>query len=234
MARAGLTVERIVEAAAGMADTEGLDKVTLSALARHFGVKDASLYSHLRNLAELRTRLALLGAREMNDRIGSAVAGRAGKDAMVAFAHAYRDYALAHPGRYAAGQLPPGQADPDLVAGSPEPHRGVELTYGMLRGYGLSEPGLTDAGRLLRSTLHGYVHLQTSGGFGHPRAVDASFARTLDALHLTLANWPGPPAQPDPDTPHPDTPPGPYETEQYETERHETEPHHDGEGPAHD
>lgn len=205
MARAGLTVERIVEAAAVMADADGVDKVTLSALARHFGVKDASLYSHLRNLAELRTRVALLGARGMNDRIAAAVAGRAGKDAMVAFAHAYRDYALAHPGRYAAGQFPPDQADPAVVAASDEPRRSVDLTYGMLRGYGLAEPDLTDAGRLLRSTFHGYVHLQTSGGFGHPRAVDASFARTLEALHRTLTNWPSTPE------PHPEAESRPHD-----------------------
>ncbi|MFI8963148.1 TetR/AcrR family transcriptional regulator [Streptomyces sp. NPDC053493] len=186
MVRAGITVERLVRAAAELADEDGYEKVTVSALARRFGVKDASLYSHIRNLRDLRVRLALLASGEMNDAIGAAVAGRSGKDALVAFADAYRDYALAHPGRYAATQQ---RIDADEITDTAVLVRAVELTYGMLRGYGLAEPDLTDAGRLLRSTFHGYIHLELSGGFAHSRPVAASWARSLDALHHLLENW---------------------------------------------
>lgn len=187
MARAGLTAARLTEAAAELADEAGLDKVTLSALARRFGVKDASLYAHVKNVRDLRVRLALQAADEMTERIAAAVAGRAGKDALVAFAYAYRAYALEHPGRYAATQL---RFAPEEVADSAGLRRGVELTYGMLRGYGLSEPDLTDAGRLLRSTFHGFIHLELGEGFGHPRDVADTWARSLDALHVLLENWP--------------------------------------------
>ncbi|MEW2035040.1 WHG domain-containing protein [Streptomyces roseifaciens] len=193
MVRAGLTVARLTDAAAVMADEAGLEKVTVSALARHFGVKDASLYSHVKNLRELRVRIALLGSAEMTERIAAAVAGRAGKDALIAFADAYRAYALAHPGRYAATQM---QLAPEEVADSIGFRRSVELTYGMLRGYGLTEPDLTDAGRLLRSTFHGYIHLELSGGFGHSRPVQESWARGLEALHVLLEQWPSGPSGP--------------------------------------
>jgi AcrR family transcriptional regulator len=187
MARVGLTAARLTEAAAELADEAGLDKVTLSALARRFGVKDASLYAHVKNLRDLRVRVALQASEEMTDRIAAAVAGRAGKDALVAFADAYRDYALQHPGRYAATQM---QFDPTEVGDSLGLRRSVELTYGMLRAYGLTEPDLTDAGRLLRSAFHGYVHLELGGGFGHSRDVQDSWSRSLDALHVLLENWP--------------------------------------------
>ncbi|XIE79362.1 TetR/AcrR family transcriptional regulator [Streptomyces sp. SBR177] len=186
MVRAGITTERLVAAAAELADESGLDKVTLSALARRFGVKDASLYAHIRNLRELRVRLALLASHEMNEAIGAAVAGRSGRDALVGFADAYRDYALAHPGRYAASQQ---RIEPAEVEDTTVLLRAVELTYGMLRGYGLAEPELTDAARLLRATFHGYVHLELGGGFQHTRPVAASWARSLDALHHLLENW---------------------------------------------
>jgi AcrR family transcriptional regulator len=187
MARAGLSAARLTEAAADMADEAGIYAVTLSALARRFGVRDASLYSHVRNLRDLRLRVALLASEELAERIAAAVAGRAGKDALVAFADAYRDYALAHPGRYAAMQL---RFDPEETADSAGSRRGVDLTYGMLRGYGLTDPDLTDAARLLRSTFHGYVHLELGGGFDHPREVRASWSRSLDALHALLERWP--------------------------------------------
>ncbi|MGA5448591.1 TetR/AcrR family transcriptional regulator [Streptomyces umbrinus] len=187
MARAGITADRLVEAAADLADEVGFEGVTLSALARRFGVKDASLYSHVRSLHDLRTRVALLAGGEMIDRISTAVAGRAGKDALAAFADAYRAYALERPGRYAATQI---RIDQSLVAASPAFARTTEVTYGMLRAYGLEEPDLTDAVRLLRSTFHGYCALEASGGFGAPRDVQASWNRTIDALHVLLENWP--------------------------------------------
>lgn len=187
MARAGLTVDRLVAAAADLADEVGFEGVSLSALARHFGVKDASLYSHVRNLNDLRTRLALHAGGELIDRIAVAVAGRAGKDALAAFAGAYRAYALDHPGRYAATQI---RIDQDLIADSPAMRRTAEITYGMLRAYGLDEPDLTDAVRLLRSTFHGYCALESAGGFGAARDVQVSWDKAVDALHLALTHWP--------------------------------------------
>ncbi|MEU3505425.1 WHG domain-containing protein [Streptomyces hundungensis] len=187
MVRVGLTAERLAAAGAELADDVGFEGLTVSALARRFGVKDASLYSHIKNLRELRQRVTLYAAGEFIDSIAAAVAGRAGKDALVAFADAYRAYALAHPGRYAATQH---QVDPELLAGSTVMARTADTTYGMLRAYGLTEPDLTDAVRLLRSTFHGYISLEAEGGFGHPREVQRSWERGVQALHILLEHWP--------------------------------------------
>ncbi|MFF5532236.1 TetR/AcrR family transcriptional regulator [Streptomyces cinerochromogenes] len=187
MARAGLSAERVVAGAAELADEAGFENLSVSALARRFGVKDASLYSHVRNLQDLRTRLALYAGGELIDRIAAAVAGRAGKEALTAFAGAYRDYALEHPGRYAATQI---RVDQALIADAPALRRTAQITYGMLRAYGLQEPDLTDAVRLLRSTFHGYCVLESAGGFGADRDVRASWDKAVDALHLALTHWP--------------------------------------------
>ncbi|GAB4586010.1 TetR/AcrR family transcriptional regulator [Nocardia sp. IFM 10818] len=185
--RAGLTAERITRVAAELADDIGFDNVTLAAVAKKFGVKDPSLYSHVRNVRDLRTRVALLATGEMADRIAAAVAGRSGKDALIAFANAYRDYAREFPGRYAASQ---SGIDPAAAADSPAAQRSIELTAAMLRAYDLHEAAMIDASRLLRSTFHGYATLETSGGFAHSRATDSSWPRILDALHLLLLQWP--------------------------------------------
>ncbi|MGI5429494.1 TetR/AcrR family transcriptional regulator [Streptomyces sp. CA-179760] len=195
MPRAGLTPDRLVAAAADLADEAGFERVTLSALARRFGVKDASLYTHVRNLKDLRARLALFAGGEMIDRIAAAVEGREpGRDTLAAFAGAYRAYALEHPGRYAATQIP---VDQDLLGDSPAMRRTADVTYGMLRAYGLEEPDLTDAVRLLRSTFHGYCALESNGAFGAPRDVQASWDRAIDALHALLRNWPREERNPD-------------------------------------
>ncbi|MVU77645.1 TetR family transcriptional regulator [Nocardia sp. ET3-3] len=182
-----MSTERVVQGAAELADEIGFEKVTLSAVARRFGVKDPSLYVHVRNLHDLRVRVALLASAELNDRIGAAVAGRAGKDALVAFAGAYREYVLEFPERYAATQI---RMDPAEVAGEPALVRSIELTAAILRGYGLAEPEGLDAARLLRSTFHGFATLESAGGFAHSRAPGDSWPHIVDALHQTLSNWP--------------------------------------------
>lgn len=189
MVRAGLTAGRVTLAGAELADEVGLDRVTMSQVARRLGVKDASLYAHVRNLEDLRGRIALLAADEKTIRIAEAASGLACKDALVAFADAWRAYAHEHPGRYAATQTPI-RIDPELAAAAAGPRRAMELTYGMLRGYGLAEPDLTDAVRLLRSTFHGFVSLEAAGGFAHERSPQQSWVRALDALHTLLEHWP--------------------------------------------
>lgn len=189
MARAGLSAERLTRAAAELADEVGFENVTVSALARRFGVKDASLYSHVKNVQDLRARVAVLALAELADRAADALAGRAGKDALVAFAGAYRAYAKEHPGRYTAARL---RLDPETAAASAA-GRHAEMMRAILRGYDLAEPDQTDAVRLLGSVFHGYVSLEEAGGFDHSRAardVDASWHRTMDAVDALLRNWP--------------------------------------------
>ncbi|MGP3919922.1 TetR/AcrR family transcriptional regulator [Nonomuraea sp. 10N515B] len=185
MAREGITGERLTRTAAELADEIGFDKLTGSAVARRLGVKDPSLYAHIRNARELKVRVALLALEELADVAAAALAGRAGKDALVAFANAYRDYAKQHPGRYAAARF---ELDPETAATSAGP-RHTEMMRAILRGYDLPEPDQTDAVRFLGSTFHGYVSLEMAGGFRHtPRDADASWAWALDTLDFALRN----------------------------------------------
>ena len=187
MARAGVNPERLTRAAAELADEIGFGNVTVAALARRFGVQDASLYSHVKSVHDLRVRMAVLALEELADLVGSALAGRAGKDALVAFADAYRAYARLHPGRYAAMQI---QLDDATARASAAPRHSA-MTRAILRGYHLAEPDETDAIRLLHSTFHGFVTLEAAGGFRHTaRDTDLSWARVLDALDAVLTNCP--------------------------------------------
>src|SRR5690606_17312418 len=115
MARAGLTADRLVAAGAKLADEAGFEAVTASALARLVEVQVASLYSHVQNTHDLRTRIALFALDALAAKASDAVAGRAGKDALVALADAHRHFAIAHPGQFAASRYP---LDADTAARS--------------------------------------------------------------------------------------------------------------------
>jgi AcrR family transcriptional regulator len=186
VARAGLTPDRLARAGAELADEVGFEHVTASAVARRFDVKVASLYSHVRGTDDLRTRIALLALEELADRGDVALAGRAGKDALVALGDVYRDYAHQHPGRYDATRH---RLDPATSAASAGP-RHAALSRAVLRGYDLSAEDQTHAVRLLGSVFHGFTSLELAGGFDHSAPdAQASWTRILDALDLLLTNW---------------------------------------------
>ncbi|WP_235735250.1 TetR/AcrR family transcriptional regulator [Nocardioides alcanivorans] len=187
MARAGLTPEVLTQAAAELADEIGFAKVTVAAVARRFGVKDASLYSHVRNLRELQVRVAEAAFHELADQVASAIAGLSGRAALAALTDGYRRFAAEHPGQYASMRIEIEPGSSAARAGA----RHAALSRAVLRSYALEEPDATDALRMMNSTLHGFVELELAGGFSHSeRSAADSWAATLVALDAILANWP--------------------------------------------
>lgn len=185
MARAGLTLARLIEAGAALADEAGFDAVTPSALARQFDVRVASLYSHVAGADALKAGVALYALDRLAERIALAVAGRAGKEALFALADAHRDFAKAHPGQFAAARHP---LDGDAAARSGGA-RIAQATRAVLRGYHLDEPAETHAVRLLGSVFLGFSTLELAGGFKHSRpSSQASWHAALEALHTMLGS----------------------------------------------
>ena len=185
MARAGLNTAAVVEAAAAIADANGLEAVTLSTVATRLGVKPPSLYSHVAGLPDLRERLAVLAANELADALTPAVAGRAAGDALREAGRAYRRWALAHPGRHAALQFVQIRDDPAA-------QRAVELMISVMRGYALDGDDAIHAVRGLRAAIYGFVTLEIGGGFGIPLDTDASFEWLLKLFDRGLSDSPQP------------------------------------------
>lgn len=186
MPRAGLNTDRVVAEAAQMADEVGPSQLTLAALAARLGVRQPSLYKHIDSLASLHQRIAVLAKNELADVLGQAAIGRARADAVIAVAHAYRAWALEHPGRYQAAQRPPTPGDTDDEAAST---RAVQILATVMDGYGFDGDDAVDAIRSLRAALHGFVALETSGAFALPASVDRSFNRLVRTVEIALASW---------------------------------------------
>ncbi|WP_425955262.1 TetR/AcrR family transcriptional regulator [Xylanimonas sp. McL0601] len=187
MPRVGLSPDLLTSAAAELADDVGFPQVTLSALARRFGVQTASLYAHVADLDALRARVAVRALAELADRLAEALAGRSGRDALAALAQAQREYAVEHPGRWQATRHPLDAAAARASAGP----RLADLNRAVLRGYDLPESEQVHAVRLLGATIHGYLDLQQSGSFDHSTPdADTSWERAVDALDTLLRHWP--------------------------------------------
>lgn len=183
VARAGLTASRVVEEGERMADEVGLERLTLAALAVRLGVRQPSLYKHIDGLDGLHRSLAVRAKNELVYVLARAAVGRERGDAITSIAHAYRAWALAHPGRYAAAQRAPVPGDADDEAAS---QAVVQIATDVLAGYNLHGDDAIDATRALRSTLHGFVTLEIGGGFRLPVDIDRSFDRLIEGLVAAL------------------------------------------------
>lgn len=176
--RAGLTREQVVAVAAELADAHGLEQLTLAQVAEKVGVRLPSLYNHIDGLPGLRRELTFIGLRQLGEAISRAAIGKAGDEAVLAVAQAYRRYVLAHPGVYAATVQAPAPGDQPLEAVS---RAIVELVLAVLAPYGLTESDAIHAVRGLRSIVHGFATIETAGGFGIPLDRDESFLWLLNA-----------------------------------------------------
>jgi AcrR family transcriptional regulator len=184
--RAGLNRGAVVGAAAVLADEVGWEQLTLAGLAGRLDVRLPSLYKHIESLDGLRRDVAVLALGELGAALGAAAVGRSGGDALRALAGAYRGYAREHPGRYAATVRAPAPGDTGHAAAA----EGVlRVVFAVLAGYRLTGDDAVDATRALRATLHGFVVLETGGGFGMPVDVDRSYDRLVAGLDATLSRW---------------------------------------------
>jgi AcrR family transcriptional regulator len=179
--KAGLDHDAVVQAAAALADTAGIDQLTLADLAARLGVRTPSLYNHVAGLPGLHRDLALLGTRELAARMSRSAIGKSGDAAVQALCHAYRAFVNERPGLYAAtvrSALLTDQPDPELNAAQRD---AVDIVLMVLSAYQLSGEDAIHATRGLRSIVHGFATLEASDGFGIPLDLDTSFQQLIQS-----------------------------------------------------
>ncbi|CAN5376595.1 TetR/AcrR family transcriptional regulator [soil metagenome] len=186
MPRAGLSTDRVVTAAAPVADAGGFEQFTLAAVAQRLGIALPSLYKHVGGLDDLRRQLAITGMRELGNRLGRAAMGRSGHDALAAVAHAYRAFATDRPGLYAATTRAPSPDDAEHTTVAQDT---LDVALAVMRSYGIDGPDAVHAIRIYRSALHGFVTQEAGGAFGMPESIDESFRRLIELIHLGLTQW---------------------------------------------
>ncbi len=186
MARAGLTTTSVTEEAGKLADEVGFENLTISALAQRLGVKQPTLYKHVDGTAGLHREMAVQAKLELADVLRRSAVGKSGDEALIAISSAYRTWATEHPGRYAATVRAPAAGDTKDEEASREV---LVVVTSILDGYGIIGDDAIDATRALRASLHGFVSLETSGGFGLPVNISRSFDRIVEGFLLAINSW---------------------------------------------
>jgi AcrR family transcriptional regulator len=156
-ARVGVDRRAVVRAAVAVVDRDGVEALTMAALAADLGIRGPSLYAHVRNLAELRRDLWLWVLDDLGERLRASVMGRSGRDALVAFATALRDYGRDHPARYLLTLDPPVPFDDAAVAARRQANAAFRA---VIASFGLQGEEAVHCGRALRAAVHGFVELE--------------------------------------------------------------------------
>ncbi len=172
-----LSRQTIVDIAVEIADQRGLAAVTLANVASEAGCKAPSLYNHVDGLDDLLDDLCLFTTADFANALRDSVVAKVGRDALSSYANAWRSYVLDYPGRYQATlRLMPGRRDEHLAAAM-----GMTIPAGsMLATLGIPDHRLDDAGRALRSGLHGFSHLELANNIGPDPA--SSFDAVVEVL----------------------------------------------------
>ena len=182
----GLTRAQVVEAAAEVADRDGLDALSLASVASALGVQSPSLYSHVDGLPGLRRQLSIHASNRLTAEVTDAAEGLESTQALRAIATQLRSFAHRHPGLYASFlPAPSPQDDPELAAALAQP---VSVAGSVLAGMGIDPATAVPLIRALRASVHGFVHIELSGGFGLPDDIDDSFATTVDLVIDAIAS----------------------------------------------
>lgn len=176
----GLGSAQVVEAAAVIADREGLNAVSLASVASSLGVRSPSLYNHVDGLDGLRRQITFHACGLLTVELAESVEGLAGTEALHAVAVRLRSFAHRHPGLYdSLLPAPSPQDDPELAAALAEP---VGVVGSVLATMDIDPQAVIPQIRALRAAVHGFVDLELRGGFGLPDDIDDSFATTIDLV----------------------------------------------------
>ena len=178
--KAGITVEDVARSAAAIADREGLEAATLTAVANDLGIKTPSLYNHVEGVDGLRRLLAIHGSRVLLTEFLAATEGLDGVEALRAIAVVDRRFALEHPGLYQSFLPAPSEEDdPELYAEMAAP---VFHVAAILLEMGIPQSEAIHLIRGLRALLHGFLDLEAKSGFGMPVDIDTSFEKSVDLV----------------------------------------------------
>lgn len=174
--RQGLDAEIVLQAAIEIADQQGVEQLSLAALAAKLNIKTPSLYNHIKGLPDLRMQLSKRGLVLVKEAMVEAVLGKAEDDALLAAGLAYVGFARKQPGLYEAISALPDYEDPELKEAGAHV---VGFLLRILESYRLGEEDALHVVRGFRSMVHGFASLERQNGFRMELDRDESLRRLL-------------------------------------------------------
>ncbi|MDR3336898.1 MAG: TetR/AcrR family transcriptional regulator [Treponema sp.] len=182
-----LTSDIVIAAAVEIAEKKGLSQLRMQELAATLNVKPASLYNHIGGIDEVRSYVAQIVLKKLEEVIRDVAVGYSREDALRKIANAYRRFVVTRPELYKAFFISSANFDD---AGIEEAKMSVVRVFQqVLEPYQLSHKTKIHFTRCFRSCLHGFVSLESAGFFKDKVSIDESFDAMLESLLALLNNY---------------------------------------------
>jgi len=169
----------VIAYAGDLLDEVGVHELRMSDVAGRAGVTQPALYRHVDNIADLWREIGLATRAELAEALTAASLGRAGNDAVIGVARAWRDYARAHPGRYRSTEKCAVAGDAQLEAAVGNV---LSVLASALRGFDLDDDTTARGALMIRSVLHGFVSFELGDGNVDSLNADQTFDDLVDML----------------------------------------------------
>lgn len=178
-----ITKEAVIQAASDIADRDGLNMVSLKAVAEKLNIRTPSLYNHISSLDNLFLEVAHNGMKVMNSQMTQAAVGKSGDAAIKSVSVAYLKYMITHPGIYEAIQWANWHKNSETIA-IYENYQ--ELLTKLILSCDFKTQNNDEILRLLMSTLHGYSTLELENALLNPEEAIKGLINTMEIVMLGL------------------------------------------------
>ena len=169
MQKKGITPEKIYQEATQLIIEKGYDRFSVRELAGRLGVQPASLYSHVKNAAEISIAVGKNAIAQLSQTLEKAIEKENREEAFIAMAHAYRDFAHENPELYKAIMALPGANETELKEDEQKTIRPMRVAI----EYFVPEGAVSiNFQRFIRSAMHGFIMLE-SEGFMRDKSISA-------------------------------------------------------------
>ncbi len=185
MPRQGLTKDIIISEAIVIINQIGYSNLTFVNLAQRLKVKPPAMFKHFKNMDDLKRLLTLRAVNGLKESLQKALVAVSGEKAITSFCHAYRNYARMNSGLYSAMQAVYFK-DNEIAAAATHM---MSLIISVLNGFDIDEQNYIHLLRLIRSSLHGFVILETDFKFGMSKNIDDSFQLQIDAIVYMIKSY---------------------------------------------
>jgi AcrR family transcriptional regulator len=175
--------DAIVRAARDILEADGLAAVTMRRVAEAVGVKGPSLYKHVPDREALLRTVANGIVEELSHVMARAEATDDARADLAAVAMTFREFVLGNPNGYGLlfTELPSGATpDPSVLAALGEP---IVRAVARLSGESVALEGA----RTFIAWAHGFVMLESAGGFRLDGDLDAAYAFGVEAITTGLS-----------------------------------------------
>jgi AcrR family transcriptional regulator len=180
-APARTSTEAVVAAGRTIIERDGLDALTMLAVAQAVGVKGSSLYKRVAGREALLRLIAEQVTLELVDEVDAVVEGDDAVRDVRAFAHAFRSFAHRNPATYPLLFDPQqGRVSPAVRERAADPVRRVAAAL-------VGEEHELSAARMLTAWAHGFVTMELAGAFQLGGDVDEAWEYALDGLVTALS-----------------------------------------------